>query len=151
MTGKTLTIDELQAYKTKAKRQRDNWKRRALKYLDQLGVARIELDVARIERGSALDAFEVVAWQANMRATEASAAQADYRRAIDALGTAYRLIIKHHNCGKPIVLGRCGQQGVREDGTSPELDQITSVLREARAKLIDKAETRRQEPPKGDT
>jgi hypothetical protein len=46
MTGDTLTIDELQAYKAKAKRQRDNWKRRALKYLDQLGVARIELDAA---------------------------------------------------------------------------------------------------------
>ena len=134
MTGDTLTIDELQAYKAKAKRQRDNWKRRAVKYLDQLRAARIELDVARIERGSALDAFEVAAWQANMRATEASAAQADYRRAIDALGTAYSLIVQHHNCSKPIVLGQCCPHCVREDGTEPELDQISSVLREARAK-----------------
>ena len=110
MTGDTLTIDEARWATDKAERARDNWQRRAVQYRNERDALKAKMT------------------------TEASAAQADYRRAIDALGTAYSLIIKHHNCSKPIVLGKCCPHCVREDGTEPELDQITSVLREARAK-----------------
>jgi ribosomal protein L32 len=127
MTGDTMTIDEARWAAAKAKRQRDEWQRQAVQYRNERDALKAKMT------------------------TEASAAQADYRRAIDALGTAYRLIVQHHNCSKPIVPGQCCPHCVREDGTEPELDQISSVLREARAKLIDNAETRRQEPPKGDT
>jgi hypothetical protein len=47
MTGDTLTIDELQAYKAKAKRQRDNWKRRAVKYRNERDALKDEMEAYR--------------------------------------------------------------------------------------------------------
>lgn len=46
-----------------------------------------------------------------------------------ALEVARDLIIKHHNCSKPVQLGCLCPHCAREDGSSPELDQIWDALR----------------------
>jgi thiol-disulfide isomerase/thioredoxin len=52
----------------------------------------------------------------------------DYDEAISALHTAESLIIKHHNCSKPVLLGLFCPHCHHEDGTEPELDQIAQAI-----------------------
>lgn len=47
----------------------------------------------------------------------------------DALLTARALIIRHHDCGKPIVWGQFCPHCHRSDGTEPELDKIARALK----------------------
>jgi len=52
----------------------------------------------------------------------------------DALRTARSLIVEHHNCSKPVMLGQPCPHCVKEDGSEPEMNQIAKALREGERK-----------------